>query len=287
MKKRILILGASGLIGHQVYFYLKQFDEFQIINSSFTRKVSKDTILFDLRNSKKLDNFILKINPDYIVNCVGLLIEDSKNRPLDAIYLNAYLPHLLKSYAEKVNAKLIHISTDCVFSGNKGAYSELDEKDGTSIYARTKSLGEIIDNRHLTLRTSVVGPELKLNGTELFNWFMSQFKPINGYTKSIWSGVSTIELAKAVKRAISQNTVGLYQITNNDKISKFELLSLINKHRKIKIEITPIDGVISDKSLIDTRNEFDYTIPSFEKMVNEMFEFIKINKKAYKHYKYI
>lgn len=284
MKKRILILGSGGLIGHQVYFYLKQFDEFQIINSSLTRKISKDTLLFDLRNSKKLDNLILKIKPDYIVNCVGLLIEDSKNRPSEAIYLNAYLPHLLKASAEKVNAKLIHISTDCVFSGNKGAYSELDEKDGVSIYARTKTLGEIIDNRHLTIRTSVIGPELKLHGSELFHWFMSQSKPIKGYTKSIWSGVTTIELAKAVRRAISQNTVGLYQITNNNKITKFDLLNLINNHRKIKIEITPVDGIISDKSFIDTRKEYDYNIPSFEQMVNEMFTSIVINKHIYKHY---
>src|SRR5476651_150519 len=202
MHVKILVTGSSGLIGHQVYNYLKKFSGFTLFGLSLTRKLEEENVLLDMRNEKDLDAYILEIKPDYIINCAGILIEGSQKDPASAIFLNAYMPHHLERIADRVGAKLIHISTDCVFSGKKGHYSETDEKDGTTIYARTKGLGEIINSKHLTLRTSVVGPELKTDGEELFHWFMSQKGKINGYVKSIWSGVTTIELAKAVKRAI-------------------------------------------------------------------------------------
>jgi len=284
MHTKILVTGSSGLIGHQVYNYLKKFSGFTLFGLSLTRKLEEENVLLDMRNEKDLDAYILEIKPDYIINCAGILIEGSQKDPASAIFLNAYMPHHLERIADRVGAKLIHISTDCVFSGKKGHYSETDEKDGTTIYARTKGLGEIINSKHLTLRTSVVGPELKTDGEELFHWFMSQKGKINGYVKSIWSGVTTIELAKAVKRAIDNGTTGLYHITNGIPVTKYDLLNLFRKYAGRSVEIVPVDGIVSDKSFIDSRKEFDYVIPSYETMVKEMFEFINAHPEIYTQY---
>jgi dTDP-4-dehydrorhamnose reductase len=188
--------------------------------------------------------------------------------------------------ADKINAKLIHISTDCVFSGDtKEPYVETDEKDGRGVYAKTKGLGEVINDKHLTLRTSVVGPELKSDGEELFHWFMNQSDSISGFTKAIWSGVTTIELAKAVKWAIDNNIIGLYHVTNNSSISKYELLKLFQKYVKKDIDINPVDGKNVDKSFIDTRLLMDYETPSYEQMVSDMIDLIANNRSLYSQYK--
>jgi dTDP-4-dehydrorhamnose reductase len=284
MKKKILLLGSSGLIGHQVYNYLAECAEFEIFDLARTRKVSASSILLDMRNEKELDSLVLRIQPHYIINCAGILINGSKTDPENAIFLNAYMPNHLMKLADSIHAKLIHISTDCVFSGKKGCYIESDEKDGTGVYARTKALGEVINDTHLTLRTSVVGPELAPGGEELFHWFMGSTGVINGYMKSIWSGVTTIELAKAVKRAIDQGTTGLYQITNGSPISKYELLKLFKKYSGHPVEIVPVEGVVSDKSFVDTRKEFDYQIPSYEEMIKAMFVFMQTKPEQYAHY---
>ncbi len=195
------------------------------------------------------------------------------------------MPHRLKRAANDIGAKLIHISTDCVFSGNKKeAYIENDEKDGKDTYAKAKGLGEIIDDRNLTLRTSVIGPELKTDGEELFHWFMKQDGTINGFTKAIWSGVTTLELAKAVKHAIENDITGLHHVTNNQPINKYELLSILKKYTKKDINIIPIDGKDVDKSFIDTRKELNYDIPSYEVMVSDIVNKIK-NNKLYSQYK--
>ena len=151
-------------------------------------------------------------------------------------------------------------------------------------YAKTKGLGEIINNKHLTLRTSVIGPELKVNGEELFHWFINQNKEINGYTKAIWSGVTTLILAKAVNWAIENKTTGLYHVTNNKTIDKFTLLNLIKKYTKKNISINPFDYKILNKSFIDTRKELDFIIPDYEIMIKEMIEFINQNKILYHQY---
>ena len=193
MKNKVLVLGATGLIGHQVFNHLKFNGKYDLYNFSFRKKLQNDSIILDARNEEKYLQKIRDIAPDFIVNCVGILIADSNKNPENAIFLNAYLPHRLARFADEINSKLIQISTDCVFSGNKDtAYIENDYKDGLGIYSKTKGLGEIIRDNHLTLRTSVVGPELKSDGQELFHWFMGQSGKILGYTKAIWSGVTTI-----------------------------------------------------------------------------------------------
>ena len=284
MKIKVLVLGSTGLIGHQVYNYLKINSNFDLSNISYRKKLQEDTILIDVRNEKIFLETIENIKPNIIINCIGILIQGSNKDPESAIFINAYMPHRLMRLADEIDAKLIHISTDCVFSGDKKEpYIEIDEPDGKDIYARTKALGEIINDKHLTLRTSVVGPELKDDGEELFHWFMKQSGEINGFTKAIWSGVTTLELAKAVKWAIENNTTGLYHITNNQSINKYELLNLFKKHMKKKIIINKIDGNTTNKNFIDTRKEINYVISSYDDMIKEMASLI-LNKDLYSQY---
>ncbi len=285
MRKKVLVLGSTGLIGHQVFNYLKDKSDYELYNISYRKKLQDDTILLDARNEKNLIERIEDITPHYIINCIGILINGSNKDPENAIFLNAYMPHRLERLADDINAKLIHISTDCVFSGSKKSpYIETDEKDGKDTYAKTKSLGEIISDTHLTLRTSVVGPELKSNGEELFHWFMNQSGSIPGFTKAIWSGVTTMELAKAVKWSIDNNITGLYHITNGKPISKYDLLCLFKKYTKKDINIIPVDDKEIDKSFIDTRNEIDYTISEYDSAIKNMIDVIRSNTKLYKDY---
>ena len=286
MKEKVLILGSAGLIGHQIYNYLKDSNNYELHNISCRNKIQDDTILLDARDEKIFIDTITSIRPKYIVNCIGILINDSDIDPENSIFLNSYMPHRLTRLADKINAKLIHISTDCVFSGDKKEpYTETDEKDGRGIYAKTKGLGEVINEKHLTLRTSVVGPELKNDGEELFHWFMNQSNSVSGYTKAIWSGVTTIELAKAVKWSIDNNITGLYHVTNNSSISKYDLLQLFQKYTKKDINIKPFDEKNIDKSFIDTRLLIDYQIPSYDQMISNMVKLITDNRILYSQYK--
>ena len=283
--KKVLVLGATGLIGHQAFNYLNATGQYRMYNFSFRKILNDESVLINARNESDFIAAIRDVRPDYIVNCIGMLIGGANRVPENAIFLNAYMPHLLMKLADSINAKLIHISTDCVFSGDKKTpYFEYDTKDGRGVYAQTKALGEVINERHLTLRTSVVGPELKSNGEELFHWFMGQSGSVNGYTASQWSGVSTIELAKAIDSGIRNEITGIHHVTNNDSLSKYDILVLFQKYTCKDISIVPVEGVDSDKSFVDTRKLIDIKIPSYEVMISDMISAIRENPKAYPHY---
>ena len=272
------------MLGHQVVNYFLRFHDYDVIDIALRSKLRDKTIISDVTDGVAFERVVTEQSPDFIVNCIGVLIHGSSNVG-NAIYLNAYLPHQLKKISKNINAKLIHISTDCVFSGSKGGYIESDVKDGQGVYPQTKILGEIEDDSNLTLRTSIVGPELKINGEGLFHWFMNQQGDISGFTKSIWSGVTTIELAKAVKWSIDNHITGLYHVTNNTTISKYELLKLFQKHIKKDINIKPVDENNVDKSFIDTRLLMNYKIPSYDEMISDMASLIVNNRSLYSQYK--
>ena len=285
MNKKILILGSTGLIGHQIHFLLSPNTGYEVFDISYRNKLNSNTLLVDIRDEQILKSEIIKIKPDYVINCIGTLIKQSESNPELAIYTNAIFPHNLKNICNSLSIKLIHMSTDCVFSGkNKEPYIETDIKDGLDVYAKTKALGEIIEENHLTLRTSVIGPELKKDGEQLFNWFMSEKDEIEGFSDAIWSGITSIELARGVKWAIENNISGLYQLTNGSPIAKNEILQLFKKYTNKNISIRPILGIDIDKSFRDTRKLINYKIPSYEEMILEMMELIKQNKDLYPHY---
>jgi dTDP-4-dehydrorhamnose reductase len=285
VKLKVLVLGSTGLIGHQVFNYLFKSKKYELHNISFRKKLNDETILCNVRNQDEFIELVKSISPDVIINCIGILIQGSNLNPENAIFINAYFPHRLMNLAEKLNSKLIHISTDCVFSGEKGtSYTEKDFKDGKDNYAKSKGLGEIINENHLTLRTSVIGPELKTDGEELFHWFMSQSEKIYGYTKVIWSGVTTLILAKVVDWAIENKITGLYHVTNNKSIDKFTLLNLMKKYTKKNILIHPFDEKVLNKSFIDSRKELNFEIPTYDEMVKNMVLKTKSEKHLYSHY---
>lgn len=271
--KKVAVLGVLGMAGHIIAEYLDSFDDYEVLgvaraNGRFV------TDQLDVLDFEGVERFLNEARPDVVINCIGTLIQQSKNDISTAILINSYLPHFLSEQANKVDAKLIHISTDCVFSGKKGAYSENAFKDGDDNYARTKALGEVINDKDLTIRTSIIGPELKENGTGLMDWFFKQTGEIKGYTQAYWSGVTTLELAKATDQMIKQNITGLFQLCPEKKISKYNLLCLFLKIWNKKLIISPYNDYVVDKSLVCTRNDFKYAKPDYHNMLIELKKWI-------------
>jgi len=270
-KKKILILGASGMAGHVIYNYMEHLDKYALYNLVFHQKINSKSVILDVHKTDILEEYITSVRPDIVINCIGVLIKGSNSDPANAIYINAYFPHLLAKICSGINAKLIHISTDCVFSGMKGSYSETDDKDAKDTYGKTKGLGEITDNRNLTIRTSIIGPEIKENGEGLFHWFMTQEGNVNGYTKAFWSGVTTLELARFIEYAIGADINNLINLTSSEKISKYNLLLLFkNIWNRADILITPVDGKEVDKSLISSREDVNFIVQKYEDMLQNM-----------------
>lgn len=281
---KILVLGATGMAGHTISIYLKESGHDV---TAFSRSKFKYcyNIIGDITDFFSLNKIITEGEYDGIINAIGILNHDAEKNKSLAILLNSYLPHYLSEITKDMKTKIIHLSTDCVFSGKTGRYSETSFRDGESFYDRSKALGELENNKDLTFRTSIVGPDLKINNNSLFNWFMIQEGPINGFTKAIWTGVTTLTLAKAMKRALEEDLAGLYNLVNNKNISKFGLLKLFNKHMKDDaITIFQNNEVTVDKSLINNRNDFSFIIPNYDEMVVEMKQWIKNHKELYPHY---
>lgn len=260
------------MLGHVLLNKLNESKAFQVYDITRNKEERINNFECDLTNFNSLFEIIKEIKPKYIVNCIGVLIKGSIKDPSNAILINSLLPHKLAKYSKTVGSKLIHISTDCVFDGSKGNYIETDNKTAQDIYGLSKSLGEINDDKNLTLRTSIIGPELKNNGEGLFSWFINQKGEVNGFTESIWGGVTTLELAEVIIKSINENYSGLIHITNGQPISKFDLLYLIKeKFNLTKIKLVSVPGKKSDKSLKTNYNYFD--IPTYEEMIAEMREF--------------
>lgn len=284
IKKKVLLFGATGMAGHIAYYYLQSTERYELINVVYRTKLVKDSIVVDVTDKNAVTKLVEEVRPDLIINCVGVLIKGSKEHPDNAIFINAYFPHLLKKLSDKIGAKLIHISTDCVFSGKRGNYTESDFRDADDIYGRSKALGEIINDKDLTIRTSIIGPELKTNGEGLFHWFMHQTGQVNGFKTAIWGGVTTLELAKAIDNAIVQEQTGLIQLSNGIGITKYDLLNLFKKiwHRS-NVNILPYDGNEIDKSIAKS-DKFAYEVPGYEVMLLEQYEWMRKNDKLYSQY---
>ncbi len=277
--KKIVVLGALGMAGHIMVEYLDSLNEYEVIGVARNKGNFINQVI-DALNFSELKQYLNIVKPDIVVNCIGMLVQQSKDNLSTAILINSYLPHFLSELGNQLNFKLIHISTDCVFSGKQGQYIESAFKDGDDNYARTKSLGEVINHKDLTIRTSIIGPELKNDGTGLLDWFFKQSGEIKGYTQAYWSGVTTLELAKATHEFIQQNITGLYQLCPEHKISKFDLLNVFSKIWEKNITITSFSDYTVDKSLVCTRTDFIYTRPSYVAMLNELNQWI-INHPSY------
>lgn len=281
---KILVLGCNGMAGHMMSLVLQE-DGAHIDGLARKNLGIVNTIKCDVCDFTEIEKIIVNGKYNVVINCIGILNKSAENDKANAVLLNSYLPHFLAKVTKNSNTKIIHISTDCVFSGEKGQYTETELCDGRSFYARSKALGELVDDKNLTIRTSIVGPDIKSEGIGLLNWFMQSSGKITGYDKVIWTGQTTLQLAKTVEAAISANASGLYNMVPNFPISKYELLCLFNKYlRKNKIIIIKDNTIKNDKSLYRSNYEFSYELPSYEIMVSNLAEWMKKHRKLYAHY---
>lgn len=280
---KVAVLGASGMAGHTIALFLEE-QGYDVYRMSRSTEASEKNAALDAANSKALDSWLKKIEPQIIVNAIGILQKGAEERPDLAVLINSYLPHRLAELGRHIGAKLIHLSTDCVFSGETGGYTETALTDGRTMYDRSKALGEVVNDRDLTFRMSILGPDININGTGLFHWFMNQKGAIKGYTQAIWNGVTTIELAKAIHAAIEQQIKGLYHLVPSASINKYELLLLFKDvFGRNNIDIKPYDDYKVDKTLVNTRNDFKYDIPAYPQMVEEMKQWIESHKRIYRY----
>lgn len=281
---KFLILGSAGMAGHQISLYLKE-QGHDVTGYARVGIDGLDTVIGDVRDTDLLSKTILSGGYDSVINCVGILNQFAESNKENAVFINSYLPHFLADVTNDSTTQIIHMSTDCVFSGASGNYTEDSLRDGTTFYDRTKALGELEDDKNITLRNSIVGPDINPEGIGLLNWFMKQNGEIKGYTKAMWTGMTTLQLAKIMEKAAEEKASGLYNMVPDGNISKFDLLGLFNKYLKgDKIKINPFDGFVADKTLIRTRFDFGARVPDYEKMVSEMAEWMFAHKELYPHY---
>ncbi len=281
---KVLVLGASGMAGHIITMYFKE-QGYDV--TGFTRRPVPfcKNIIGDAMNPNDVKETIFSDDFDVVINAIGVLNKNAEDHKSMAVMLNGYLPHFIADTLRDSKTKLIHMSTDCVFAGNTGPYYEDSFPDGKIFYDRSKAIGEVNDDKNLTFRNSIVGPDCNEKGIGLFNWFMKQNGPINGFTGAIWTGVTTLTLAKAMEQAIKENLSGLYNLVNNDSINKFDLCGLFNKYfRNGNVQINPSDKLQLDKSLRHRRTDFSFIVPSYEQQIKEMADWVNTHKEYYPHY---
>lgn len=293
MTKKVLVLGVTGMLGHVLFKELSKVEGFDVagttrnkdgLNHFFTaEELSRIRANVDADNFDTVIRAFAAIQPDIIINCIGIIKQlPISNDPLTAITVNAQLPHRISLVARSAGARLIHISTDCVFSGQKGSYTEQDPSDALDLYGRSKFLGEVAYPHCVTLRTSIIGHELKSN-FGLVDWFINQSESVNGYTKAIYSGFSTLEMANIILNHVIPNEElsGVYHVSS-EPISKYELLKIISKIYDKKIEIKAYGDFVLDRSMKSDnfRNVAKYTPPSWDNMISQMQKHFN-NEKCY------
>lgn len=272
------------MAGHTIALYLKE-QGHNVVGFARSKSDLVETVVGDACDTALIANSLAEGHFDAVINCIGMLNQFAENDKSAAIFLNSYLPHFLVKITEGTNTQIIHMSTDCVFSGKTGPYTENSIPDGVTFYDKSKALGEINDSKNLTLRNSIVGPDIKQKGIGLLNWFMQQNGEVNGFTGAMWTGQTTLQLAKTMEAAAKAKISGLINMVPSTNISKYELLKLFNHYlRNDELKIKPVEGIVADKTLIQTNNLFEFQIPSYEIMVRELAEWMKDHKELYPHY---
>lgn len=264
---KVLVLGANGMLGHVVATYFKEHDH-EVIKTS---RNPEDKYYFDAyENIYGIEGIIARVHPDAIINCIGVLNEAAEKNHALAILLNSFLPNYIDSLSDKYGFTLVHVTTDCVFDGENGNYTEDAVPNATSFYGISKAMGEVKNGRTLTFRLSIVGPDINPNGIGLFNWFSKQTGEVKGYSEVYWTGVTTIELARVIEDALKAKITGFHHVVNNEKIKKSDLIRLFEKYFHFGITVVDDDTKKSDKSLVRTDKSHDFNIPSYEEMVKNM-----------------
>lgn len=285
--KKILVIGVKGMAGHMLYNYFNENNRYDVYGLARNIESSHKLFNVDVSDTAQLRSLFAEHQFDYVVNCIGILNKDAEDYPSKAIWFNSYFPHYLEEITTETKTKIIHISTDCVFSGKEGEYTENDIKNGIGFYAQSKALGELTNDKDVTIRTSIIGPELNKDGIGLFHWFMSQSVEtrLKGFTNAFWSGLTTLELAKVVLEIIEQNISGLIQVAPAAKIDKYSLISLFNFiYKNGKMTIEPNVDYYVDKSLVSSRTDFEYQVPNYQNMLESQKDWILKYSCIYPHY---
>lgn len=270
---KILVIGSHGMAGHVITQYLKQ----QGHDVSTIARSNADLIM-DVENFAEAQRLKEVAHMfDFVINCIGLLVKDSNDRPDRAALINGWFPHYLEQIFFKSKTRVVHLSTDCVFDGKKGNYIESDTHTETNSYGKSKSLGEINNTKDITFRMSIIGPEIKANGTGLLNWIITNSdKELNGWENAWWNGVTTLQLAKCIEIYLQNPIIsGIYNLVNNDvKINKYDLLCKVNQIYKLEKTIIKSNGPKTvNKILVDTRKLIDFKIPKYDIQLKELQEF--------------
>ena len=278
---RVLILGGDGMLGHRLYLHLRSrhdvkvtlrlalsaYAQYDLFNTANTYDVVDAVSFGSVRRA------VEDYEPQIIVNCIGLVKQRSAgSQAVPLIEVNALFPQRLGVLCRAHGIRLVHLSTDCVFSGRRGNYNEGNIPDATDLYGRSKLLGEVTEGNALTLRTSMVGRELTRKAS-LLEWFLAQTGPVTGFRRAIFSGFTTIELARIIERLIVEfpQAAGLHHVSSAP-ISKYDLLRLVRDRMRPGVEIKPDDTFQCDRSLDSNlfRTRFDYQPPAWEAMIDEL-----------------
>lgn len=286
MQRKVLILGGTGMLGHTLFRELSKRDDMDVYatarNGNNLEQWFSPVLLTKMRMGVDADNFdtviraFASVQPDIVINCIGLIKQQSiASDPLSAITINSQLPHRIALVCRTAGARLIHISTDCVFDGRKGQYTESDPSTAIDLYGRSKFLGEVDYPPHcITLRTSIIGHELKGN-LGLIEWFLSQTGRVRGFTRAIYSGFPTREFARIIADFVVPNDdlTGIYHVSS-DPISKCDLLRLVAERYGKHIEIEPYDDFFMERSLDSTvfRKWTGYNPPSWPELIDLMYQ---------------
>jgi dTDP-4-dehydrorhamnose reductase len=272
---KILIVGSNGMAGHVVAKYLQQQG-----HKITTVARNNANYFLDIEDTKLTKQFFEEIKNDYdvVINCIGLLVKDSIDRPDRAAIINSWFPHCLEHVFKDTLTKVIHLSTDCVFNGKKGNYVESDVHTEMNAYGNSKSLGELNNTKDITFRMSIIGPEIKNNGTGLLNWVVTNVdNELQGWENAWWNGITTLQLAKCIDQFLTSSikTSGIYHLVdNNNKINKYDLLCKINSVYNLNKTIVRTTGPNPvNKILIDTRKEIKFNIPDYDTQLIELKDF--------------
>lgn len=278
---RILILGGDGMLGHQLLAYMKPRHDVKVTLRQDLATYRQYGLFdsgnsfagIDIRSLERLVEVMADFRPEAVINAVGIVKQRSDAKEsIPSLEINALLPHRLAVLCKGIGARLIHLSTDCVFSGKKGKYLERDPSDAEDLYGKTKYLGEVHEANSLTLRTSIIGRELSRH-TSLLDWFLSRSGSVKGFTNAIYTGFTTLEMSRIIEKMLLEypDASGVYQVSS-DPINKYELLLLIREKLGLDIEIIPDDVFCCDRSLDSSRfrSDFNYTPPSWPAMIEEL-----------------
>ena len=281
-----MILGVNGMLGNNLFKYFHDKSLIKVIgvlrkksNLPLSYKYSKSKNIYEynfIYDDQDMNKLLNDFQPKVIVNCAGIVKQHPNiKNPIDTILINSVFPHKLSKICNFRKIKLIHISTDCVFSGKKGLYEERDFADSDDLYGRSKFLGEVVTEDALTLRTSYIGEEL-ITQRGLLSWFLSQKETVNGFSKAIYSGLTTLELARVLENFVLPNLKlkGLYHLSS-DPIDKFSLLNIINSvYKKNKTIIKDSDYKIN-RSLDSSkfRSETGYQPLEWDQAIKNMKDF--------------